>query len=246
MKTFNTNNDLLIDIDMKGCELSEVETQSLHDSLEPLKKMVENFPITSLHVYIEKHARSNAFSVKTVLGLSSQTLVTSHEDQHVHPALEACIGVLMDQVQAFKMHLGSADEQAKIVKGTHQEMLPTQGPSGEQLDQAIQGGDYVAFRTATLPYEEALSRRVGRWVTRYPEIEARIGNGLTVSDIVEAVFLDAFDRFEQRPAGLRMGEWLEGLIDHSLKALLQNPEAELENIRFAQTLEETETGSALS
>jgi len=71
-------------------------------------------------------------------------------------------------------------------------------------------------------------------VERYPAAEAKLGHGLVISEIVEEVFLNAFERFNDRPP-LRMGEWLESLIDPSLKALLEDTAAEKENLSFIQS-----------
>ena len=74
------------------------------------------------------------------------------------------------------------------------------------------------------------------WLERYPDVEAQIGNGLKVDDVVEVVFLDAFEQYPNRPAGVRFGEWLEALIDPAVKELLRHPE-ELESVSLARTLQ---------
>jgi hypothetical protein len=53
---------------------------------------------------------------------------------------------------------------------------------------------------------------------------------------VEAVFLNAFEGYEKRPGRVRLGRWLESLIDGSVQALLRGPDAALENISFARSL----------
>ena len=63
-----------------------------------------------------------------------------------------------------------------------------------------------------------------------------MGTDLAIADVVEVVFLNAFEGYDQRPRDVRFGRWLETLIDGSLKGLLQNPDEELENISFARTL----------
>jgi DNA-directed RNA polymerase specialized sigma24 family protein len=77
-------------------------------------------------------------------------------------------------------------------------------------------------------------------VQRYPHAQARVGDGLAIGDLVEEVYLNAFERFGQRPAGpVSFTEWLEGLIDPSLKALLRHPDRESENASMARTLRDT-------
>ncbi len=71
------------------------------------------------------------------------------------------------------------------------------------IDAAVRDGDYAAFRTATFVYEEPVRKRAGRWVERYPEAEAQIGKQLEIADIVEEVFLNAFEQYDRRPNGRR-------------------------------------------
>jgi hypothetical protein len=123
---------------------------------------------------------------------------------------------------------------AKQVKGTHQSLEPTVDPDAAAVDRAVAEGDYSAFRRATFGYEEPLRRRVGRWIERYPALSARIGKGITIDDVVEEVFLDAFEAYGDRPRGNRLGDWLEGLIDPAIKELAAHPDEELENINLAR------------
>ena len=103
--------------------------------------------------------------------------------------------------------------------------------------------DYAAFRTATFVYEESVRKRIGRWVERYPNAEAQIGKRLQIADIVEEVFLNAFENYDRRPGGVRFGEWLENLIDPAVKELLRRPDAELENIALARAARAAEKGT---
>jgi DNA-directed RNA polymerase specialized sigma24 family protein len=73
---------------------------------------------------------------------------------------------------------------------------------------------------------------VGRWIQRYPQIEARLGASLSIDDIVEDVFLTAFDGF-RTGTEQRLGEWLEKLIHQSVRLLLRSP-AEKENVRLVR------------
>ena len=133
-------------------------------------------------------------------------------------------------------------ERQKQEKGTHQTLQPSAAPDLAVVDAAVSDGDYAAFRTATFAYEEPLRKRAGRWVERYPEAEARIGRRLEMADIVEEVFLNAFERYDRRPKGVRFGEWLEGLIDPAVRELLAHPDQELENIALARAARGPERG----
>lgn len=230
--------NLRIDLDTKGFEMSSQEVSRLVDSLSPLGRVVADFPVSDLYITIYHHPRSGSYQVKTALVLTGQTLVGNTEEKNVHPAFEQCVSSLIEQSRAYKERLGNADELSKHQKGTYQEVVPTLEPDVAALEQAVREGDYAAFRTAALPYEEPLRKRIGRWIARYPEAEAKLGADLAIADVVEAVFLDAFEDYDSRPHDVRLGQWMEGLIDSTLKGMLQNPDAVLENVNFARTLRE--------
>jgi hypothetical protein len=153
---------------------------------------------------------------------------------------------LEKDVRAYKERMGRVPERQKQLKGTRQVLEPTVDPDPAALDAAVRAGDYAAFRAAAYGYEEPLRKRIGRWVERYPDVNARIGKTLEIEDIVEEVFLDAFEGYEQRPKEVRLGDWLEGLIDPAVKDLQQHPDEELENVRLARTAEEAELGPEAS
>jgi len=116
-------------------------------------------------------------------------------------------------------------------------IAPADAQSGI-LGEAIRSGDYRAFRMALSADEERLRKRVGRWIQRYPDAEARLGHGLAIGDVVEEVYLNAFESYSRRPMEVPLHEWLDSLIDRSLKMLLHHPEKERENASFARTVRE--------
>ena len=85
-----------------------------------------------------------------------------------------------------------------------------------------------------------MRKRAGRWVQRYPEAQARLHSDFKLADLVEEVFLNAFEDYAGMPQERRFGEWLEDLIDPSLQGLLSDPDQELRNVSFARTLRETD------
>jgi hypothetical protein len=103
------------------------------------------------------------------------------------------------------------------------------------LEDALQSNDYVAFRRALDVYDEALRGRIGRWLQRYPALNARLDVDFQLDDVVEEVLLNAFERFEDRPAQVPLGDWLEQLIDPSLRMFAAAPDEELENISFVRS-----------
>jgi len=243
MKYTHQRDNLGVEIDVHQCTLSEAEIDKIHAGIDALTKQVEHFPVASLHVLVERNARSNDFSVKTDLFLTGETIISGDHDAQVYPAFERCVQNLVKDVAAYKDRLDMGPERQKQAKGTHQTLQPTAAPDLAAIDAAVRDADYVAFRTATFAYEEPLRKRAGRWVERYPEAEAQIGKQLEMADIVEEVFLDAFEQYDRRPQDVRFGEWLEGLIDPAVKELLAHPDEELENIALARTAREAEDGA---
>jgi ribosome-associated translation inhibitor RaiA len=226
---------LNVQFDAHHFTLTQPEMDKMLSDVDSLGRQVENFPVADLHVLIEYNSKNNDYSVKLSLILPGGTLVGNDHDLQIHPAFERCLSGLEANVRAYKDRLGQVEERQKQEKGTHQDLEPTVDPEPAVVEAAVREGDYAAFREATFGYEEGVRRRVGRWVQRYPDVEARIGHGLLIDDLVEEVFLMAFDEYERRPAGLRFGEWLDNLVDPAVKALRGRPDEELENIRLART-----------
>jgi len=237
MRYSDESYNLRVEIDANQFELSPDDARRLHASLSTLARLVEDLPVSDLYVTIFHHPRgSPEYQVKTALVLPAKTLFSSDTAASLHPAFEKCVTNLVQQVTAYKRSRDNADQLDKHRKGTYQEVVPSREPDAERLEAAVRAGDYVQFRKAAYPYEESLRKRIGRWLGRYPEAQEKIGTDLAIADVVEAVFLNAFEGYEQRPVRVRLGRWLESLIDGSVKGLLQNPDAELENISFARSL----------
>jgi ribosome-associated translation inhibitor RaiA len=226
---------LLVYIDAHQFELTEAEEDKLLDGLDALGHQVENFPQHDLRAHLEWRPRNNEYVVKLSLILPGRTLVCSEHNAVLHAAFEKCVDVLADGVKAYKAQLNQTSERQKQEKGTHQEMAPLTAVDPAALDAAAKAGDYPAFRTAVAPYEDPVRLRAGRWVERYPEVQGRMGRGLEVIDVVEGVFLAAFEGYATRPNGVRLGDWLEGLIDPTVRAIAHDPDGELENINMARS-----------
>jgi hypothetical protein len=197
-----------------------------------------------MHVLLEKYTRSSRYRVKLSLTLTGTTLVSLDDDDHIHPAFERCVRNLLGDVHAYKERMSHESERQKEEKGTLQHLQPDLDPDGAAIEQATQSGDYGAFRVAMLGYEEPVRKRVGRWIERYPEVAARIGKGLQIADLVEEVFLEAFDGYDRRPREVRFGVWLEHLIDPAVKKLVNGRNGELDNVRRARAAGDAEMGQS--
>ena len=225
---------LLVHFDVHQAEVSQEEQDRMAADLDVVNRAVEHFPQRDLRVLIEYGSRNNEYAVKTSLLLPGRTLVASDHNAGLHAAFEKCVKTLLDEIRAYKDALGQVPERQKQEKHTHQDLVPPTALDAEALDAAVEAGDYPAFRAALLPYEDDLRLRVGRWVERYPELQARMGRGMDVADLLEGVLLAAFEQHARRPTEVRYGDWLEGLIDPELREFVKHPDAELENVRMVR------------
>jgi len=233
-------NDLIgklrVEIDTHHGRLSEADLARFRDGLASLAKAADNFPVADLHVFVSFRSRNNEYAVKTSLLLPGATLVASDHDPVAHAAYEQCLDNLMRQLKDYKDRLGNVPERQKAVEGTRQELQPTDNPDPAAIDAAVQAGDYAAFRQATIGYEEPVRRHVGRWLERDEATDGAVGRKFTIADVVEEVFLTAFEAYDDRPQGIRFGDWLGGLIDPAVKELLRHPD-ELEAVSLARTVQ---------
>jgi ribosome-associated translation inhibitor RaiA len=235
--------NLLVDLNMKHCELPPAQLNKMETMLSPLGDMVQHFPVSKLHVLISFRKRTNDYVVRTSLILSGDTLVSSEHHPMAHTAFEHCINNLVRELQRYKDRLSDVPERAKQVEGTHHGMVPTIAPDEEAIATAVHDGDYAAFRTALIGYDEPVRVHVGRWVERYPEVAARLGKDLHIDDLVEDVFLIAFEEYEHRPQQVPFGEWLGRHIDTAIKSMAAHPDSEMENVNMARLARQAEAGS---
>jgi hypothetical protein len=232
--------NMRIQFDAHQCRLAQDEIDKMLTGLDALGEQVKNFPVSDLHILVERNGRSNDFSVKTSLVLPGDTLVSSDHDPVIHCAFERCINNLVAAVGAYKERLGQVEERQKQQKGTRQDLQTNGSLDFAVLDAAVAADDYPRFRRASYTYEDPVRLRVGRWIERYPDQAARIDRGLKIADIVEEVFLQAFAGYAARPQGLRFGEWLENLIDPAVRTLLRKGDEELETINRMRSAVESE------
>jgi ribosome-associated translation inhibitor RaiA len=232
--------DLRIETDWGQYRITPAESAKMDTDLDTLRKLVADFPVSDLKIEIKKQS-SGRIHVGTSLRLPARTLFTADEDVQMHPAWDRCIRKLIHKVTAYKEKLANKPTYSKEIQGTVHNVSPTMDPAMEDVERAAHELDYPAFRQALGVYEGSLEARVGRWVERYPVVARRLGDGLAISEIVEEVYLNAFERYGERPP-LRLGEWLEGLIDPSVRMLAEDRAGEKENLSFIQTAKEVNGG----
>lgn len=234
--------NLRVEVDANHCELTPDLAGRLSEGLRPLDEVVRDFPVSDLLVTIDHFPRSGVYRIKAALRVPSRTLFTAERHELMESAFRSCIRKLVSKVEEHKQQLSQEAEHRRISTGKRHEVVPTVEPDLAAIQESVSEGDYRGFREQMVFFEDAIRARVGRWVQRFPDVEARVGAAFTVDDFVEEVFLNAFDRFERRPNNA-LSEWLATLIDDSVHALAGGSEIEKENVSFARTLTETRDDS---
>jgi len=216
---------LQIEIDVKEYELTAEERARMKPDLDRIGEAVKDFPAAQLWLTIVYHPRSNVFHAQAKLKLPGTTIITGHRDPSLETAVGWCADKVVRRVRAYQAQPDyAALDQAQRRAQLDQKVIAPSEPDAGKLGEAVQHDDYPAFRHALLHHEEPLRMRVGRWVQRYPEVQAEIGNRFEIADIVEEVFLQAFERHADRPLHIPFHEWLESLMDPAIKALWRDPE----------------------
>lgn len=215
----------------KDYEIPAPVLAKMESGLDTLRKAVSRFPLADLHVHIRRHPSRKDFHVTATLHLPGEALFTGERDPHPHPAFKRCLRKLTAKLRAYEERMNRKPAREKMVQGTQHDVYPAYEPDVQEVEVAVRTGDYPAFRQATSAYRGAIERRIGQWVQRYPKVEARLGRDLLISQMVEEVFLLAFERFPGRPHD-RLGNWLEGLIDDAIGMLVLHPSDEDEFLRL--------------
>ena len=224
----------------RGFNLPGDELARMERHLDLLGEAVAVFPESHLTLSFIYHPRSKVYHVEARLELPGKTLFSSDYGDDYRMAFDRLVQKLGDQVGDYR---DNPDRRADVVArqrtAINRDVVAPAGSDLGPLGQAVQGGDYRTFRRLLFGYEEWLRDRIGRWVQRYPEAQAQVGYELRLGDLLEEVYLNAFERYPHRPTEVPFHEWLDGLIDPSLKEFLRHPDEERENASLARTLRDT-------
>jgi ribosome-associated translation inhibitor RaiA len=237
MVTRDTDDRLRVEITTKACKIPADQRARLQTWLAPVKDSVKDFPGATLHINAVHHPRSGLYHVEAELKLPGRTLFTGEEDAYLDTALRRCTQKLSRKAETYREQPDrEAVEAAQRRAALDRDVIAPEDPQAGPLAEVAAAGDYRAFRIALAGYEEWLRKRVGRIVQRHPEAQARVGGTLLLGDVVEEVYLNAMERFTSRPTAVRLSEWLEGLIEPSIRALLRHPDEERAAASAARTV----------
>lgn len=220
-------------------DVSAADVEYIEGEVDLIRSLVKDFPTAVLYINLLFNEPSQQYDVKTNLVLPGRTLATGDSSAHWQPSLEQCMRKLMHRITHYKADMEGTTEQMRRAAGNVHDVEPTQLIDGNAVQEAAEQGDYVAFRRQMFPFEDSLRPRIGRWVERYPEIAAAIGDRFEIDDIIEETFLLAFDRYDHWPRDVIFGDWLEQQIDPAVRLLASHPIRELENISYMRTLQDT-------
>ncbi len=226
------------DLDVEGFTPTDAETQNIAAEVDRIRPLVQEFPTQILHINLEYNTNSEEYEVTLALVLPGQTFATGDVSDVWEQSLEKSVQKMIRRIEHYKATMSGEPEQARIAAGTTMEVEPNRRMDGQQVAAAVESGYYTEFRIAMYPIEASLRDRVGRWVQRYPQIQAKIGTRFTIADIVEETFMLAFDRYHDWQPEMFFGQWIETLIDPAMKAIARDPEGELETISFQRTWNE--------
>jgi len=231
---------LRVEFHAKGCNIPADELTRMQRGLDAVGEVVQDFPSSELSLDVIHHPRSGVYHVEATLKVPGKTLLSGDHDAYLDSAFQRCVRKLVQKATAYRDNPDrDATEAARRRETLDREIVAPQGPTDGTVGRAVEAGDYRAFRTALSGYEEWLRLRVGRWIQRYPQAEARVGDGILIGDLLEEVYLNAFEGYGKRPKDVSLSEWLDSLLDPSLRLLLKYPDEERENASLARTLRET-------
>lgn len=228
--------DLELRIHAENYEVSLQDRERIEADLETLRRLVKDFPVAQLHVHIDRNTHNREFHVKTNLRLPKRSLFTGSRHDALQVACEACVRKLIHKVKRLKDGMSGRNVYRKQAEGKHDRLGPEETPDSTSLEEAARDGDFVRFREGLGTYEESLARRVTGHLARYPDLGNEPGHEIMVSECVDEVLLNAFEGFLTRPAD-RLGNWLEHLIDPSIRALLEHPSDERRNLERLESLD---------
>jgi len=230
---------LRVTIRARDRDIPEDERTRMQDTLAPLRDAVQDLEPCDLWIQVIYHANSDSYHVEFKFKTAAHTLMTGDWDRYMDSAYQRCVRKMVRKVQDARLKPArQLETPAERVEQLNQDVVAPEGADEGPLGKAVQEGDYRAFREAAVGYEDWLRKRIGRWIQRSPDTQARVGRDLLIGDLVEEVYLNAFERYETRSADLSFSRWLEDLIDPSLKAMLRHPDEEHQNASFARTLRE--------
>lgn len=228
---------LHVEITNKECDIPEDQRTRMVETLRPLEFATADFPRADLRLNIIYHPNSKVYHAEAKLKLPGRTIFSGDHDTYLDTAFQRCLRRVLDRLDEYKQNPNNgAIHQAEQRQARDTNIMMPEDADTGPIANAVKRGDYREFRTRMAGYEDWLRRRVGRWIQRFPEAESRVNDGPFIGDLVELVYLNAFEQFTDRNTTLRMSEWLDSLIDPSLRESLRHPDEVHQEASLARTI----------
>lgn len=236
MRHTDHRGQLEVHVETKECDLPRDELTRIQEPIDRIAKSVGQLP-AQLDINIIYHPRSDRYHVEATGRLPRRSLFTGDWDVYLDTALDRSLRKLLRKIEAYQQEPDRGeDERALRVDAMNREVIAPEDPDAGPLAEAASSQDYASFRRLLANYEDWLRLRVGRWLQRYPEANDEVGRRLRIGDLVEEVYLNAFERYGERPAVKSLHEWLDDLLDPSLRALWDNMVEERESASHARSV----------
>lgn len=221
---------LRVKVESKDCELPRDELSRMQELLDQIDEAVGELP-ADLEFTIVRHPNIDRYHADAALRLPRRTLFTGDWDVYLDLAISRCLRKLISKIEAYQREPDHAAETvAERLDAMNREIIAPEDPQAGPIAAAAAARDYQTFRELLADYDDWLRLRFGRWIQRYPAADAAVGMRFEIADLVDEVYLNAFERYDERPNNSTLSEWLEELFDPSIQMFLRHAERERENI----------------
>jgi hypothetical protein len=223
-----------VDIDVQQCQMPADERTRIQEDLERLAEELLEFSASQLRISIVYHSRQEQYHAQAWLKVPGKRFVSGRYSPWLDYSIMRCLAKLRRHVESYRENPNSdaIRETAQRLELQNHVVPPTEHIA-DALGKAIQRQDYRGFRRALGGYEDRTRAQVANWVRRYPQMTHLLGQDIEIDDIVEEVFLMAFEQFPEQ-LEQTISEWLRQFIDPAVKAIWHD-ESEREAAEFART-----------
>ena len=218
------------------------DIEVMRDRLAPLSAATKSFPFANLQVTISFLLPAEEYYVKARLALPGRVLLTGEHDSVMMPPYECCVRKLVHKAELHRLRDGATAKVAAPISADKNRS--SNQPNDERLRRAYGKDDCQEFFAELAGHRHTILSHVREWVRRRVGITIDASDERVLDDLVDEVMLSAFERYESRPSSLRIGDWIEILIDPALRSMLGRPDEPNEAVSYARSLREMRTGRA--
>lgn len=192
---------------------SEREIEHIEQGVATIARRVEVFPRKRLHVDVRGVPKRSLFQITVTLELPHRQLVVGDLGvrQSFPTAWRRCVKKLEHKLDAYLLRLSGRERVRPVAEAKATPRLSAE--SGRELERLRNGRDFAGFAEALEDLRVEIVRHVQRIQGSSPSPD------LPEDEVVEAVFVLAFDAFDRRPHDLSFVDWIQGLVPRALHDL---------------------------